>query len=319
MGARVHLHRSFWIPAITLTAISAATLLHATPRQQHDPDEITVTVTVTSRGKEAPPPISGGDIVVRQAGKPRPVISWEPAQTSARALDLVVLIDDALPANVATRWDEFEKFLSSLPANAHVGIAYGNRGEIQFAQQPTLNHAQAAKAFRNPAALAMKDSAIYQSVETLSRAWPNNQNQRVILLLSSGYDVNEHAGPESTISLKGAVNEAQRRGIVVYSIYARPSLQSNLNPAELLFGQNNLIHLATATGGKAFIFGLGDQTPPSFQPYLQELLQLLGEQYLLTFQAQPANKPGFAPLEVSSKNNSVQLHFQESVFTPGPK
>ncbi len=267
-----------------------------------------------------PPQISANDVVVRQGGKVRPVLSWEPAQSSARSLDLIILIDEALPNNVATRWDDFEKFLTSLPANAHVGVAYANRGSVQFAQQPTLNHAQAAKSFRNPADVDPQMSGIYQSVQTLAHAWPANKNGHVILLLSSGYGSEPSGGPsnwENMISMQNAINETQGKGIIVYSIFARASDRYKLNPAVISWGQSGLGHLSKVTGGKAFIFG--EQTPPSFQPYLQELLQLLGQQYTLTFQAQLATKAGFVPLEIDLKTSSVQVHFPARVYVPGTK
>jgi hypothetical protein len=248
------------------------------------------------------------------------VISWESAQSSAHGLDLVILIDDALPNNVATRWDEFENFLTSLPANAHEGVAYANRGTIQFAQQPTLNHAQAAKALRNPAGVEIQNSAIYGSVQTLAHAWPANKNRRVILLLSSGIDYNSGAGPvrpDDLIPLQNAISEAQAKRIVVYAIYARPYIPSNLNRYLPDVGQSALISLSDETGGKAFIFG--DQNPPSFKPFLDEFLQALSQQYTLTFQSQPESKPGFAPLHVAVEANSVQVRSPARVYVSGTK
>src|SRR5580658_9463104 len=181
-----------WKYLAGLAAFSAAGLLLGSARgaaqQQGDPSQITVTVTITAKGNGAPPAVPKDDVVARQGGKVRPVIAWEAAQPTTRGMDLVILIDDELPLKVVSRWEDFMNFVNALPANVHVGVAYANRGAVNFVQQPTLNHAAAAKAIRDPLNIDLRSDVIYQSLQTLAGEWPNNQNRHEILLLSSGYD-----------------------------------------------------------------------------------------------------------------------------------
>ncbi|HEV3218680.1 MAG TPA: hypothetical protein VGZ48_02855 [Candidatus Acidoferrales bacterium] len=310
---------------VMLAIFSAAGLLLESSRgaaaQQTDPSAITVTVTITAKGNGAPPAIPKDDVVARQGGKVRRVLAWEPAQPGGRGMDLVILIDDELPFHVATRWDDFENFVTALPANVHVGVAYANKGAVNFTQQPTLNHAAAAKAFREPLNIDLHSDAIYQSLQHLAAEWPANQNRHEILLLSSGYDYDGASGggrPDDSIPLQGAVNDLQGKGITVFSFYANPSsTPQNVTVYMAQWGQGALEHVSTVTGGKAFIFG--DGTPPTFQPFLQELAQILGQQYSLTFQAERGSKGAFASFEVKVEENNVQVHAPARVFVPGMK
>jgi hypothetical protein len=299
--------------------ISAANALGNAAAQQGDPNAITVTVTITGKGNSTPPAVPKEDVVVRQSGKVRPVISWEPAKSGARGLDLVILIDDELPFHVTTRWDDFRDFVNSLPANVHVGVAYARGGAVQFTQQPTLNHETAAKAFRDPANLELRTQALYRSVQALAAEWPANQNRHVILLLSSGLDTSSSsADPAQSISVQAAVTDVQGKGITVYAFYANPSTTpQDVTVTTAQWGQGALESLTTSTGGKLFTFS--DGTPQSFAPWLTEVGQLLGQEYSLTFQAQPLGKAGFAPIEVKVENSAVQVHAPSRVFVPGGK
>lgn len=310
----------FWIAAAVLSFASASALTKTSPpAQTAEPDTITVTVTAISRGDAKPPQIPVTDVVVRQGNKDRPVIIWEPANSNDPKLDLVVMIDDSLANSVATRWDELSAFLVALPAGTRTAVAYANRGAIQMAQQPTVNHVLAAKALRNPAGLVVQDSSIYESVQALVHAWPSREGRRVILLVSSGYD-SKFPGTvwDDWPTMQEAIQEAQCKGVVVYSIYAKPFTPATLNPAQLECGQQALGFLSLATGGQAF-YDLGFENAPSFQPYFQKIQKSLEQQYLLTFRAEPARKAQFVLLHVSSANKSAQIRYQSSVFVPAAK
>jgi hypothetical protein len=315
-----------WMAIVIVATVAAAGILVGEPlgnaaQGQADPNAVTVTVTVTGKGKDAPPVVAKNEVVARQAGKVRPVLAWEPAQTSTRGLDLVILIDDELPFHVTSRWDDFESFVNTLPANSHVGVAYANKGDVIFAQQPTVNHATAAKAFRNPANVELRSDAIYQSLQKLAAEWPANQNRHEILLLSSGYDSGGATGgqrPVDSIPVQDAVKDLQAKGIVVYSFYANPSSDpSTVTVGMAQWGQGGLEQLSTTTGGKTYSFS--DGTPQSFAPWLQEVQQLLGQQYSLTFQAQPLGKVGLVAFEVKMENSGVQVHAPARVLVPGGK
>jgi VWFA-related protein len=304
-----------------LVVLGSATVLAQSPPSAQNSNSMPVTVTVTAIGHGGtPPPISIRDVIVHQNNKVRHVISWEPVNPADPKLDIVVVIDDALANTVATRYDQIRSFLAALPAGARVAVAYANRGAIQLAQQTTTDHALAAKALRNPAGVQINDNSPYESIDSLARGWPARQGRRVIVFISSGVDIHssgEGPNPEEWITMRKAIDAVQTKGLVIYSIFARPFMESSLNEFMLSKGQDGLNYLSKQTGGKAFYAGL--VSDPDFEPYFREIQKDLEQQYTLTFQAEPGAKAAFAELRVSLESRSPQLRYPARVFVPAEK
>jgi VWFA-related protein len=304
-----------------LLLASAAIFAQTRPQPQPtDPNAITVTVTALGHGETAPPSIPIRDVIVHQNNKVRHVISWEPVNSADPKLDIVVVIDDALSNRLATRYDEFRSFFTALPAGARVAVAYANRGTVQLAQQTTTDHALAAKALRNPAGVQINDNSPYESIEDLARGWPARQGRRVMVFISSGIDIHaigEGQNPEDWITMRKTIDAVQMKGIVIYSIFARPFMESSVTENMLSKGQDGLNYLSTQTGGKAFYAGLASD--PDFGPYFHEIQQDLQQQYMLTFQAEPAAKAAFDELRVSLETKSPQLRYPTRIFIPAAK
>src|SRR5579862_9048001 len=108
----------------------------AVPAQQGAP--VTVTVTVTGKD-QTPPQIPANEILVRQDGKARPVISWTPAKGDHAGLDLAIVVDDSITPRVADRWSELQSFVRSLPVETRVAIVYANYGGTRFEQSFTTD------------------------------------------------------------------------------------------------------------------------------------------------------------------------------------
>jgi len=310
-----------WITAAIMSMLSAAALTQTVPPPQtSDTNAISVTVTPVGRGESAPPAIAQSDLIVRQGNKTRPVLSWAAVNSTDPKLDLAVVIDDALVASTAAQWNYVRSFLASLPSGARVAVAYARRGAIEMAQQPTPDHALASTALRNPAGADMIDGSPYEALQALIRGWPSRQGRREIILISSGIDYysgGASAEAADCPSLEKTIDQAQLKGIIIYSIFARPTKLQSEYEQTVTLGQNALNHLSTATGGKAFYSGFA--ADPSFQPYLQEIQSSLEQQYILTFQAEPGSKAAFADLHVAVGNKSVQFRSQARVFVPAAK
>lgn len=319
--ARLRILLRYWFLSAILFLLSAATFSQtASPSPATGVNAISVTVTAIGRGDSAPPPLSQNDVVVHQGSKVRRVISWESTSEGDPKLDLVVVIDDSLANSVATRWNELEHFLADLPAGARAGVAYANRASIQMAQQPTADHVLAAKALRDPAGVRIENASPYESIQALIRAWPSRQGRRVILLISPGLDRTfpGNGTIEDLPNVLNAVNEAQRKGVEVYSFYARSTAPLVGSGTPFVGAQFALESLSAATGGKAF-YHADVETPPSLQPYLHEIQQNLLHQYILTFEADPGAKAGFAWLRVSTEIKAVQLRYPARVYVSTTK
>jgi hypothetical protein len=79
--------------------------------------------------------------------------------------------------------------------------------------------------------------------------------------------------------LQRAINEAQRKGVAVYSIYA-PAVGTNA-PVLAANGQGSLNRLSEETGGRAFFQGTG--APVSIDRFLTDIGALLSRQFALTY------------------------------------
>ncbi|HXQ98048.1 MAG TPA: hypothetical protein VN774_06365 [Candidatus Limnocylindrales bacterium] len=296
----------------TVLAMSSA----AIPAQQGP--AVTVTVTAMGKDKSAPPPIPANEVVVRVDNKVRPIVSWVPSEGGRAGLDLAIVVDDSITPRAADRWSEMQSFVRSLPVDTRVGVAYANYGATHFEQDFTANHEQAAKAFRIPAALSGSTNGTFDAVRDLIKKWPATPSRREILLISSGIDLDNGVSdtdPNRNMELQSLIDEAERSGIVVYTIYASTPGPESHNAFLVMNGQGCLGRLAAETGGDAFFQGL--ETPVSFQPFLDEIHTLLGQQYLLTFYAEPRPKPGFSHLKVVPESHSIQLIAPDHVYISG--
>jgi hypothetical protein len=79
-------------------------------------------------------------------------------------------------------------------------------------------------------------------------------------------------------------------------------------------GQNSLARLAEETGGEAFFSG--STTPQDFKPFLEELTQILGRQYVLTFQAKLGPKPGYKRIQVTTELPGARIIAPAHVYLP---
>jgi hypothetical protein len=76
-----------------------------------------------------------------------------------------------------------------------------------------------------------------------------------------------------------------------------------------------IAQLSDATGGKSFFLGL--QQPVSFVPYLDQLQNILDNQYLLSFDAQPGKKAQLQNVSINTEVAGFDLSSADSVLVPG--
>ena len=112
--------------------------------------------------------------------------------------------------------------------------------------------------------------------------------------------------------LNSAIEQAQRGSVVVNALYARGEGHFGHSPWRINWGQNYLSELADATGGEAYY--VGNDTAPSFQPYLKDLTERISHQFLLTFEAQPGKKSGFERIKLSTEVPNAELVTQRQVY-----
>jgi hypothetical protein len=80
------------------------------------------------------------------------------------------------------------------------------------------------------------------------------------------------------------------------------------------WGQNFLSQLSDETGGEMYAIGFG--SPVSFQPFLQQIMDQMQHQYVLTFQARAEKKAGLQPINVRVTEKDASIAAPDQVFVP---
>jgi hypothetical protein len=277
---------------------------------------VTVIVTATAHGEKNMPAISQNEVVVKQQDSHRQVVSWEPVQPNGSDLEVMVLVDDSLTMHVANDLNDVRNFVRTLPENAKVEVAYADYGGVKVDQAFTADHAHAASAFRLPQAIPGTSNGFFDSVREAIKQWPEDSSRHVLVVVSSGIDLTngaEETEPELNLPLQKAINEAQRKNVVVFTVYASPDTRFlRQNQFLTLNGAGSLGRLADETGGESF--WQGTTTPVSMAPYLNQIRQMLGQQYKLTFMAD--TKLNNSKLHVTAEQSGVTLRAPEYVHVP---
>ena len=277
-----------------------------------------VTVTVQPRKGSTAPMVTANRVVVYQDQARRPIVSWTPARGNKAGLDLAILIDDSLSANIANHFPALVNLIRSLPPTTRVEISYAANGMATPSEGFTSNHPLAAKALRVPLGPIAVGGDIYESVSSLLKHWPEDGNRRAVLLISDGIDLNRgivESEPTQNIDLQQAIEQAQRHDVSIFTIYANSSETGYSSNLYLLNnGQGCLLRLAYDTGGQAYL--QGSQTPVDFTPYLDKLSEALEHQYLLTFRPKRNAQASYQRLRVIADVPGVKLLAPRRVFIP---
>ncbi len=218
---------------------------------------------------------------------------WVPLRGERSGLQLVVLLDDSSRGNLGLQLNDIRSFLTGLPPTAQVAIGYMRNGTPNLVQNFTNDHAQAAKSLRLPSGNAGINGSPYFCLSDLVKHWPGGDSnvRREVIMVTDGVDRYSGArfDPENPY-VQAATSDAQKAGVVVYSIYYRGQGRLDRSFVATDGGQNYLTMVSGATGGKVYLEGFGN--PVSFAPFLSDIQRKLQNQYELSFVS--TAKPGSA-------------------------
>ena len=305
---------SIWVFLIGL--VSTFTALGAEGPSAAPPHTAHVIVTVHTLQAGLYPVVSPDDVRVYEDNKSRPVVSWIPEKAQSGPLDLTILLDDSIGANVSLQFKDLADFFKALPAGTRVRVAYASFGGNRIFQDFTSDYQLAAEALRLPLGSTMAGGSIYQSVADLLKKWPQDSNRRGLLVISDGIDINQgfvESEPDLNTELQQAIDLAQSTNVPVYTIFARGARSLEGNWFLLNNGQSCLLRLSSETGGQSYF--QGTYTPLSFAPYLKQFATDLLHQYVLTFQPLPAPLVGYQRLHITTEIPGVRLSAPARVFT----
>jgi hypothetical protein len=227
--------------------------------------------------------VANQDLSVKVNGKNAKVVKWEPFKSPNDRIELVVLVDDSARSSLGTQMEEIANFVKTLPPNVKVAISYMQNGRATFAAPLTADREKALTALHIPAGSPGYSTSPYFCLSDLAKSWPSNdaQARREVVMITDGVDTYQpHFDPQDPY-VEAAMDDAVKAHLVVYSIYWANRGRADSTAYENNAGQNLMIEVTEATGGKNFWQGLGN--PVSFEPYLDELTRRLRNQYELGF------------------------------------
>ena len=307
-------NRYFALEIILAMAVLAISNIPLLGQQVPSPGTpVHMVVTVEAHHGTNIPDIKREDVMVYQGKDRDQVTDWLPLQGDHAGLELYLLIDDASNTSLGSQLEDLRRFISSQPATTAIGIGYMRNGTVQIVQKLTTDHQQAAKSLRLPLGDPGASPSPYFSVVDLIKRWPETSVRREILMISDGIDRYYGSGPSDPY-VDTAIEQAQRAGITIYSIYSPGVGHYGHSFWRTNWGQNYLSQLSDETGGESYYLGFGPAV--SFAPYLDDLTHRLTHQYLLTFLAKPEKKGGMQRIKLRTEVPNAELVTATSVYVP---
>lgn len=314
------MRRAFLILACVFLAAAALCAPWASPRAQRRTesgarlearrDVRTVTIPVTVRLPERQQQAELRYLEALQVfedGERQEILATRGAGRSP--MTVAVLIQDDLASLVGNEIRGIADFVRRLPPGSRVMVGYMRTGSLQVRQKFTGDLERAARSLRIP--VSSPSMAPYnpfaQTRDALKRFESQPVGRRAVLLLSDGIDISrgvENSSPGSGFDLQRAINEAQRLGVAVYSIY-EPTAGS-ANSVLVVNGQGSLNRLSSETGGRAFFQGTG--APLDIGRFLREVDSLLSRQFALTYLSTHPEK-GFHKVRVVADVGGGELYY----------
>jgi VWFA-related protein len=262
-------------------------------------DVRTMTIPVTLRLPERGPQSEVSyleDLQIFEDGERQEILAMRGAGRSP--LTLAVLIQDDLVSSMSNEIRGIAAFVRKLPPGSRVMVAYLSSGSLRVRQKFTGDLERAAKSLRIP--LSTTSASPYNPFvltrDAIKRFESQPVGRRAVLLVSDGIDLSRgfsNSSPAASVDLQRTVNEAQRLGVAVHSIFA-PTVGSG-DLTLVTNGQGSLNRLSEETGGRAFFNGT--QAPISIDQFLREVDSLLSRQFALTYLSTHPDK-GFHKVRV---------------------
>jgi hypothetical protein len=287
-------------------------LLSQLPVSAQETSTARAIVTATSKSAEGAATVPRQTISAYENRKVQEVAGWVPLRGERSGLQLVVLLDDSSRGNLGLQLNDLRTFINGLPPTAQVAIGYMRNGSPNLVQNFTSDHAQAVKSLRLPSGSAGINGSPYFCLSALAKHWPGGDSnvRREVVMVTDGVD--RYSGgrfdPEDPY-VQAATSDAQRAGVIVYSIYFRGAGRFDRNQLVTDGGQNYLTQVSGSTGGKVYLEGFGN--PVSFAPFLSDIQRKLQNQYELTFNS--TAKPGLQALRVKTSQPNTNLEFPSRV------
>jgi VWFA-related protein len=271
---------------------------------------VVIPVTIRTKGSRLQRELDMVNFTVREDGEEMRKLSIRWLGNSP--LTLSVLIQDGVVPSIGSEMKAIGDFIRSLPEGSRVFVGYIRAGSLETRQKFTTDLERAALALRPPVsfASAAPSNPYTEIIDSLKRFEAQPAGRRAMLLVSDGLDYSRGFDTVSvvqSIDLQRAINEAQRRSVAVYSLYA-PSVINSVRTNHLLAAgaQSSLERLSEETGGHAYFQGL--DAPVSFDPFLKDVSTSLTRQIALTYLS-TSTKKGFHRIEIKIDREDIEISY----------
>jgi|SRR5579872_617559 len=277
-------HPTFRGVVLTLGGLLASAWTQAADQ----PPPVNMIVTVEAGNGASLPALKESDVIATQGSKRLGVTGMTACQGENAAMELFLVLDDASSPS-GWRLDDLRRFINSQPATASIAIGHMHNGMVETTVKFTLDHSLAAQSLRLP--LGIGAASPYLAVSDMIKHWQGHAERREVVLITSGIDPGSGNGPVNPY-LDTAIADAQRQGIIVYTIYI-PGVGG---ASGAISGQSFLEQLSTATGGRTFV--PVSNRADSLTPVLDELARLLEHQYRVTLVPKSGEKAGLKDVKL---------------------
>jgi len=296
------------------TLLASVQLVTAQATSSPEGPAVNLVVTVEARHGSNVPDITRDDVMVYQGRDRDRVTAWLPLQGDHAGLELFILLDDSASVSLGSQLEDIRQFISAQPATTKVGVAYMSNGIAQVAQNLTSDHALAAKALRLPLGNSGASASPYFSLGDLIKRWPASEERHEVLMITDGIDLYWGSGPDNAY-VDTVIEQAQRAGVLVFSIYTPGGGHYGHSYWRTYWGQNYLSQLSDESGAESYYL-IGSAPPVSFAPYLEDMARKLGRQYLLTFIPKPEKKAGMQRVKLQTEVPNAELVSADKVYVP---
>jgi VWFA-related protein len=310
---RIKRQVAIFLNALMLTGIVCGLDVMGQERRQTNRDgvrTVIIPVTIRTKGARMGRELDVVNFTVREDGEEMRKLSIRWLGNSPMTLS--VLIQDGIVPSISNEMKGIGEFIRSLPEGSRVMVGYIRTGSLQVRQKFTTDLERAANALRPPVsfASAAPSNPYTEIIDSLKRFEAQPAGRRAMLVVSDGLDYSRGFDTVSvvqSIDLQRAINEAQRRGVAVYSLYA-PSVITAVRSNHLLAAgaQSSLERLSQETGGRAYFQGL--EAPVSYEPFLKDVSTLLTRQLALTYLSTHPKK-GFHRIEITTDRDDIELNY----------
>jgi hypothetical protein len=306
-----------FLGAATLPAGAQATLGADSPAGSTTTHSI-LTI-VPKKNAETLPTVNTANVAVKVDGKSAGVAGLSHYGNSQANLQLILLLDDSARSSLGLYFKEMTNFLTTLPPNAAVTVAYIENGSARFLTPFTTDHAAAAKTLHLTSSPPGANADPYFALASIVQQWPGGiagngtAMRREIVMVSDGVDpyYGLRYDPSNPYVTK-ASDEATKHGVVVYSIYYKDRGRADRFGVAINSGQNYLIQLSEATGGELYYQGFDN--PVSFAPFFEQISHNLMNQYELDVRVPDKVKDGLQRLQVKVNVPNTKTASPSQIF-----